>query len=120
MANSKLTIHERQDEDVTVLSLIGEITLDDGDLLFGRHVHDLLARGRTKIVVDLADVTYIDSAGVGMLAAKLKAVRATGGDLRLARLSSRSERLLGMMKLRLVFETFDDEASAVKSFDWQR
>ena len=119
MPPSKLDIQERQDGDVTVLTLTGEITLDDGDLLFRKRVHDLLDQGRTKLVVDMAGVTYIDSAGVGMLAAKLKTVREKGGDLKLARISSKGQRVLGMMKLLLAFETFDDEASAIKSFAWK-
>lgn len=113
---SKLSILESQTGDVAVLTLTGQILLDDGDLAFGRHVAGLISRGIVRIVVDLAGVTYIDSSGVGMMAAKLKQVRASGGDMRLARLTSRSQRLLGMMKLVSVFEMFDDEASAVRSF----
>ena len=120
MADSKLDIQERHEGEVTVLTLTGEITLDDGDLLLRRHVLDLLDRGRRNLVLDLANVTHIDSAGVGMLAAKLKTVREKGGDVRLARMSRRSQRLLGLMKLLLSFETFDDEASAVRSYDWKR
>jgi anti-anti-sigma factor len=120
MADSKLDIQERHEGEVTVLTLAGQITLDDGDLLFRKRVHDLLDQGRTKFVVDLADVTYIDSAGVGMLAAKLKTVKDKGGALRLARISARSQRLLGMMKILIAFETFDDVASAVNSFTWPR
>ena len=119
MPQSTLNIQERQEGDVTILTLIGQITLDDGDLLFRKRVHDLLDQDRTKIVADLAGVTYIDSAGVGMLAGKLKTVRDKGGDLKLARISSKGQRVLGMMKLLLAFETFDDEASAIKSFAWK-
>ena len=119
MPQSKLDIQERQEGDVTVLTLTGQITLDDGDLLFRKHVHDLLDQGRTKIVVDMAGVTYVDSAGVGMLAGKLKTVRERGGDLKLARLTSKGQRVLGMMKLLIAFETFDDDASAIKSFAWK-
>jgi anti-sigma B factor antagonist len=120
MTTSKLDIDQRDEGEVTVLTLAGQITLDDGDLLFRSCVHDLIDRGRTKLVVDLGKVTYIDSAGVGMLAAKLKTVRENGGDLRLARLTSRSQRLFGMMKLILAFETFDDQPAAVKSYVWTR
>ena len=101
---------------MTVLTLTGEVTLDDGDLLFRRRVHELIERGRTKVVADLAGVSYIDSAGVGMMVAKLKTLRESGGDLRLARFSRRTERLFGMMKLLITFETFEDVASAVRSF----
>lgn len=119
MADSKLAIEQRSEGDVTVLTLSGQMTLDDGDLAFRRAVHDLLERGRNKIVADIGNVTYIDSAGVGMLAGKLKTVREAGGDLKLARISSKSQRVLGMMKLLIAFETFDDPASAVKSFAWE-
>jgi anti-sigma B factor antagonist len=119
MPESKLSIVERQVDGVTVLILTGQILLDDGDLAFRRQVHDLISRGSVKIVVDLGGVTYIDSSGVGMMAAKLKTVRESGGDMRLVHLTSRSQRLLGMMKLMTVFETFEDEAAAVGSFTWR-
>ena len=114
--SSKLQIVERQVGDVAVLTLTGEMTLDDGDLAYGRSISDLTGRGLTRIVIDLGGVTYIDSSGVGMLAAKLKHVRERGGDIRLVHLTSRSQRLFGTMKLMLVFESFEDEAAAVRSF----
>jgi len=120
MAASKLDIQERDAGDVTVLTLTGEITLDDGDLLFRRHVHDLLDRGRNRILVDLGGVTIIDSSGVGMMAAKLKTVREQGGDLKLMRLTNRSRHLLGLLKLRTVFDVHEDEATALKSLSWKR
>jgi anti-anti-sigma factor len=113
---SKLEIVERQVGDVAVLVLTGQMLLDDGDLAFGRTVTDLTSRGIVKLIVDLGGVTFIDSSGVGMLAAKLKHVRERGGDLRLVHLTSRSQRLFGTMKLMMVFESFEDEASAVRSF----
>ena len=116
VVETKLTIEERLHEDVAVLMLNGQMLLDDGDLAFGRRVSDLTGRGIVKIVVDLGGVTYIDSSGVGMMAAKLKHVRERGGDIRLLHLTSRGQRLLGMLKILLVFETFDDEAAAVRSF----
>jgi anti-sigma B factor antagonist len=119
MTESKLSIAERQAGEVTVLTLVGQMLLDDGDLAFGRHVRDLISHGRVRIVVDLGEVTYIDSSGVGMMAAKLKTVRESGGDMRLLHLTSRSQRLLGMMKLMTAFETFEDEASAVRSFAYR-
>ena len=113
---SKLEIVERDADGVALLTLTGQMLLDDGDLAFGRRIAELIARGAVRIVVDLAGVTYIDSSGVGMMAAKLKQVRNSGGDMRLLNLTSRSQRLLGMMKLVTVFETFDDEQAAVRSF----
>ena len=114
--SSKLQIVERQAGDVAILTLTGEMTLDDGDLAYGRCISDLTSRGIVKIVVDMGGVTYIDSSGVGMLAAKLKHVRERGGDIRLVHLTSRSQRLFGTMKLMLVFESFEEEAVAVRSF----
>ena len=116
MAESKLTIAERETGDVTIITLTGQILLDDGDLAIRQRVHDLLDRGRVKLLLDLAGVTYIDSAGVGMLAGKAKTVRDRGGDLKLVHLTTRGQRLFGMMKLHLTFETFENEDQAVRSF----
>ena len=117
MAESKLRVEERENGDVTVLVLDGEMLLDDGDLAFRRHIHDLVDRGRVKILVDLAGVTYIDSSGIGMMAAKLKTVRDKGGDLRLMRLNARGQRLFALVKLRSAFEIFEDEPMALRSFE---
>ena len=119
MADSKLQIAEREVLGITVLTLSGEMLLDDGDLAFGRLVNNLIARGCVKIVVDLHDVTYIDSSGVGMMAAKLKDVRKKGGDLRLMRLNRQGQRLLSVVKLRSTFEVFDDETMALVSFGYR-
>ncbi len=113
---SKLQIVERQVEDVVVLTLTGEITLDDGELKLGRWVDELLKKGHKKILLDLAGVTYIDSAGVGMMAAEYKIVLGKGGAFKLMHLAGHSHRLLAMMKLMTVFEVFDDEAMAIRSF----
>ena len=116
MAESKLTIDERQAGDVTVLLLSGQMLLDDGDLAFRKRIHDLIDRGFAKIVLDLGGITYIDSSGVGMLVAKLKTLKERGGDLKLLNLNRRAESLLGMLKLLILFEAFQDEAAAVRSF----
>ena len=117
MTDSKLAMEERQTGDITVLVLKGQMVLDDGDLAFGRRIRDLVERGAVKVVLDLGDVTYIDSSGVGMLVAKLKTLKERGGDMRLLNLNRRAESLLGMLKLLVVFETFQDEAAAVRSFE---
>ena len=116
MTESALTIVERQVDDVVVLVLSGQILIDDGDLAFGRKISDLIERGRVKIVVDLGGVTFIDSSGVGMLVGKLQSVRAKGGDVRLLHVTTRGQRLFGMLKILTVFEVFEDEAQAVRSF----
>ena len=117
VSDSKLHIDERTINDVTLLVLTGEILLDDGDLVFRRCIHDLIDRGKVKILVDLAAVTYIDSSGVGMMAAKLKTVRDKGGDIRIVRLNTRGQRLFSVAKLHTAFEIFNDEAMALRSFE---
>ena len=117
MTDSKLRIDERAVQGVTVLTLSGEITLDDGDLALGRRIDDLLARGYVKLIVDLAGVTYIDSSGVGMMVATLKQVQKEGGDMRLLRLTTRGQRMFSVLKLKTTFEIFDDEPGALRSFE---
>jgi len=119
MAESRLHIASKRVGTVTVLTLAGQMTLDDGDLAFRQQVHDLLDQGLTRIVVDLAGLTYVDSSGVGMLAGKLKTVRDAGGDMKLVHVESKNQRVLGMMKLLSTFEVFDEEVAAVQSFDWK-
>jgi anti-sigma B factor antagonist len=106
--------------DVTVLALTGEMLLDDGDLVFRTKIHELVEQGRVKIVVDLSGVSYIDSSGIGMLVAKAKTVRERRGDIRLVRLTRRTQTLLSMLKLAMVFETLEDEDAGVRSFSWGR
>jgi anti-sigma B factor antagonist len=119
MADSKLQIDERETGGVTVLTLTGQMLLDDGDLAFGRLVNDLLRRDRVKILVDLADVTAIDSSGVGMMVAKLKDLRKRGGDMRLLRLTSAGHRLFNVLRLKTTFEVFDDEVAALRSYEFR-
>lgn len=116
MADSKLSILEHENGDVTTLVLSGQILLDDGDLAFRKRIHELIDRGRTKVVLDMNGVDYIDSAGVGMIVGKLKTLRDLGGDMKLLNLTTRGQRLFGMMKLLIHFETFENEEAAVKSF----
>jgi anti-sigma B factor antagonist len=113
---SKLAIVEEREGDVTVLGLYGEMLLDDGDLLLRQHVHDLVAKGQVRLIIDLSGVTHIDSSGIGMMVAKVSMVRKAGGDMKIVGLSSRYQRLLAIMKLVSIFETFDDVPSAVRSF----
>ena len=116
MAESKLIIEERHTGDVTVLVLTGQMLLDDGDLAFGKRISDLIVRGRSKIVLDLGGLTYIDSSGVGMIVFQQKALKQSGGGMKLLHMNRSCETLFGMLKLLIVFETFEDEAAAVRSF----
>ena len=102
---------------VEVVKVSGRIELGEGSAAIREVVRDLLARGRKKIVLDLADVDYIDSAGLGALVSAFTSVRNEGGDLKLVYLTKKVQDLLQMTKLYTVFEIFDDEAAAIKSFN---
>jgi anti-sigma B factor antagonist len=117
--DSKLQIAEGRQDDIAVLTLTGQLTLDDGDLAFGRYVDQMIAAGTRRIVVDLSGVSYIDSAGVGMLVAESQRLTQEGGAMRLARLTARSHHLLAMLKLKFVFEIYDDVDGAVRSFTFR-
>jgi anti-sigma B factor antagonist len=111
-----LRITAREDGDVTVLDLDGRLVFDDGDAVFRETVNGLIARERVKLVVNLEHVSYIDSAGIGVLVGRLLAVRRRGGDLRLANLTSRSHRVMTITHLLTVFESHDSVDLAVRSF----
>ncbi len=111
-----MTLTERQVGDVTLLELTGRLVFDDGDMVLRRHVTGLIEQGRVKLVVDLSNVTYVDSCGVGVLVAKFVSVRRQGGDLKLLKLTPRSRHLMEICGLLNVFEIFDSETEAVASF----
>ena len=111
-----MTIEERSVGPVTILALSGRLVLDDGDALLRQRVDDLVARGRLKIIADLTALDYVDSAGIGVLIAKYLSLRRKGGDLKLLRLSSRTHHALEITHLLTVFEAFESEEDAVRSF----
>jgi len=109
-------IEERVVGDVMVLDLKGRITLGDGDELLKDKVNSLLNQGRKKLLLNLADVPYVDSAGLGQIVRTYTTVSRQGGHLKLVNLTKRIADLLSITKLLTVFESFDSEADAVKSF----
>jgi stage II sporulation protein AA (anti-sigma F factor antagonist) len=111
-----VVITEQRFRDVVVLSLKGQLIADDQDVQFRNAIDALVREGITKIVADLHDVTLLDSGGVGVLVAKFLTLRKRGGDLRLARLTERTRRVLAITRLLRVFATFDSPADAVHSF----
>lgn len=115
--SSRLKIVESRAGDVTVLRLTGRLELEDGDLVFRDHVNGLIAEGRVKIVLDLNDVTRIDSAGIGMLVSKYLSTQNRGGTIKLLHLTRRSDHLMDITRLATVFEIFDQEEDAVRSFE---
>ena len=109
-------IEERVVGDAVVLDLKGKIALGDGDELLKDKVNSLLNQGRKKIVLNLADVPYIDSAGLGEIVRTYTTVSRQGGSLKLLSLTKRITDLLAITKLLTVFETFESESDAVQSF----
>ena len=114
--DSAHTIAEEQVGDVTILRLAGRLELDEGDLVFRNYVNRLVDEERLKIVLDLKDVTRIDSAGIGMLVSKYLSTRKHGGTMKLLHFTRHSDHLMDITRLTTVFEIFDDEADAVRSF----
>ena len=116
MTRPSLHITEREVGDVTVLDLNGLLVLDDGDVVFRDAINALITRGRQQFVVNLADVTYIDSAGIGMLISRFLAVKRQGGDMKIANLTTRSHRVMTITHLLTVFDAFNSVDDAVQSF----
>jgi anti-sigma B factor antagonist len=114
---SDITISERQAGDVTILDLSGKVTIGEGSVALRNAIRKVLGDGKTKIVLNLGDVSYIDSSGIGELVSSFTAVKKEGGTLKLLNLTQKIQDLLAITKLLTVFDTFDDEASALSSFD---
>ncbi len=112
----QLKIAEALAGEVTLLKLTGRLVADDEDRFFAETVNRLLAAGRIRIVADLREVTCVDSGGVGTLVAKLLSARRRGGDLRLLHLGDRTRRVLTITRLLEVFQVFESEDEAVRSF----
>ncbi|MGI8960217.1 MAG: STAS domain-containing protein [Bryobacteraceae bacterium] len=110
----KLT--SRQVGDVTVIDAAGRITLGEGASAFRDMIRDLAAKGNKKILLNLSEVSYIDSSGIGEMVSGYTTVTNNGGQLKLVGLSKRVKDLLQITKLYTVFEAYDDEAEAVRSF----
>ena len=106
----------RQVGDVTVIDAAGRITLGEGASAFRDTIRDLAAKGDKKILLNLSEVNYIDSSGIGEMVSGFTTVTNHGGQLKLLGLSKRVKDLLQITKLYTVFEVFDDEAKALASF----
>jgi anti-sigma B factor antagonist len=111
-----MEIVERTVSDVTVLDLKGKMTLGEGDELLKDKINSLLSSGKKKLLLNLEAVPYIDSAGLGEVVRTYTTVSRQGGSLKLLNLTKRIEDLLSITKLLTVFDTFDSEAEAVKSY----
>jgi anti-sigma B factor antagonist len=111
----KMQTTARQVGDIAVLEISGRITLGEGNVMLREIVRELLDKGNKKIVLDLDEVQYVDSSGIGELVKTHTTVRNQGGQLRLINLNKRVNDLLQMTRLSSVFDIERDEASALAS-----
>jgi anti-sigma B factor antagonist len=113
-----LSIEPREAGKVTILDVKGRIVLGDEIGSLRKTVHSLVEEGKKKIILNLADVDYIDSSGVGELVGCYTTLRNEGGELKLLNLSPKVQDILNVTKLYTVFDIREDEFTAVKSFDY--
>lgn len=113
----KMTTSTRQVGDITVVDISGRIELGDESAALRELISDLLSKGNKKILLNLGDVQYIDSSGLGTLVSAFTSVRKQQGELKLLNLTNKVSDLMQITKLYTVFEIMNDEAVALKSFD---
>jgi anti-sigma B factor antagonist len=106
----------RQVDGITIVDLSGRITLGEGSVVLRDTIRDVVGQGHKKILLNLGDVTYIDSSGIGELVSGFTSVRNQGGELKLLNLTKKVHDLLQITKLYTVFDIKDDEASAIAAF----
>jgi len=114
---AELYVKERQAGDVTILDLSGEVRIGDSSVALRNSVRNLSDQGKKKLLLNLAGVKYIDSSGIGELIANYTTVSRQGGQLKLLNLTDRIQNLLVITKLLTVFDAYDNEAEALKSFE---
>ena len=114
---AELNISERQAGDVTILDLGGKITIGEGSVALRNTIRRLLGEGKKNILLNLGDVSYIDSSGIGELVSSFTAVNKENGKLKLLNLTQKIQDLLAITKLLTVFDTFDDEGEALSSYN---
>lgn len=111
-----MTITERVVNNVVILDIQGKMTLGDGDELLHRKIHSLVSEGRRKIILNLVDCPYIDSAGMAEITRSYTALSRQGGTVKLFSICKRIQDLLSITRLNTIFECFDNEQDALNSF----
>ncbi len=111
-----LYINQRREGDVTVLDLKGRIRISGGNLVLHRSIRCLVDEGKTKILLNLADVTHIDSMGLGELISSQITLRNKGGEIKLVHLTERLRDIMTITNLLTVFDVYDNEPDALNSF----
>jgi anti-sigma B factor antagonist len=107
----------RQEGNVTIVDLSGQIKLGEGTSVLRDTVKDLLGKGQKKILLNLGDVDYVDSVTVGVLISALTSVRNQGGELKLLHVTKKVRAVLQITKLDTVFHVLDDETAAIAAFN---
>jgi anti-sigma B factor antagonist len=115
-ANMRLEIGERHVGKVTILDLAGNLTIDQDAQRLKDKINSLIQQERFAVVVNLGEVSYIDSGGLGQLVASYGSLSKTAGGLKLLHVNKRNHDLLSITRLVTIFDTFDSEDEAVKSF----
>ena len=113
---SNLIMTKRSLDGVTILDLSGDIQMGQGNDYLHRTIHSLIDEGTKKVLVNLANIRYIDSSGLGELVSGFTTMEKAGGELKLLNLTQRVSELMMITKLLTVFDTFDDERMAIASF----
>jgi anti-sigma B factor antagonist len=112
-----MTISERTTGDVVIVDVSGKVTLGDGgDAMLKDKMGSLVQQGHKKVLLNLGDVSYVDSAGLGAIVQAYATLNKNGGSLRLLNATKRIKDLLSITKLLTIFETYDSEAEGLKSF----
>ncbi len=111
-----MNVSTRQLEGITIVDLSGRITLGEASGVLRDTIHDLVGKGNKRILLNLGDVTYIDSSGLGALVGAFTTVRNQGGELKLLNLTNKVHDLLQITKLLTIFDVKDDEATAIAAF----
>ena len=114
---AELDVKQRQAGDVTILDMSGEVRIGDSSVSLRDSIRKLADQGKTKVLLNLAGVKYMDSSGVGELIANYTTISRQGGQLKLLNLTDRIQNLLVITKLLTVFDTYENEAEALKSFE---
>jgi len=113
----RLEIAERRVGDVTILDLAGKLTIDQEAQRLKDKINSLIHQDNTKVVLNLGEVSYIDSGGLGQLVSSFGSLAKTSGGLKLLHVNKRNHDLLSITRLVTIFDTFDSEDEAIKSFD---
>ena len=113
---AELDVKERQAGDVTILDMTGDVRIGEGAISLRDSIRNLVDQGKKNVLLNLAGVKYMDSTGVGELIANYTTIKRQGGQLKLLNLTDRIQNLLVITKLLTVFDSYDNEAEALKSF----